>query len=136
MHGRVAGPSSERLALVVEQDAEETPQQHQRPVCHDRWDKSSFFNPRGDEFGETIAPDVLVDRDSNEQRASDWFVRVYGVGGYDGGDRGDLDAGGTEGDNDDDLPGPFSFHADGGDDVADVHDDHVGDHCDQTHLGL
>lgn len=86
MHGRVAGPSSERLSLVVEQDAEETPQQHQRAVCHDWWDKSSFFDPRGNELGEAVAPDVLVDGDGNEEGASDGFVRVYGVGGYDGGD--------------------------------------------------
>ena len=129
-------PSSKRLALIVKQDAEQTPQQHQRSIRHDGRNESRLLHPRCDEFGETVAPDVLVYGDGDEEGAGDWLVGIDGVGGYDGGDGRDLHAGGAEGDYDDDLPGPFSFHADGGDDVADVHYYHVGDHGDETHFGL
>jgi hypothetical protein len=63
MHAAILRPAPERLTLVVEQDAKQTPQQDQRGVGHDRWDKAFFFCPVGDELREAVAPDVLVDGD-------------------------------------------------------------------------
>lgn len=95
-----------------------------------------LLNPRCDELGETITPDVLVDSDGDEQGSSNWLVRIDSICANDGRNRGHLHARSTKSNDDDDFPWPFSLHADGGNDVADVHNDHVGNHCEETHLRL
>jgi hypothetical protein len=95
----------------------------------DRCNCTDLFNPRRDEFGETIAPDVLVDCDGHKQWSSDRLVRVHGVGAHDGRDGSHLHTGSAESNHYDDFPWPLSFHTDSSDNVANVHDDNVGDHC-------
>lgn len=58
MHAAVLRPAPERLALVVEQDAEEAPQQDQRGVGHDGRNEAVRLGPGRDEFREAVAPDV------------------------------------------------------------------------------
>lgn len=70
--------------------------------------------------GLPIAPNILVHGNGYKQRAGDWLVRVDGVGADDGWYGGDLNTGGTKGDDDDCLPGPLPFHSDGCDNVSDV----------------
>lgn len=77
------------------------------------------------EVDSPVTPDILVHGDGDKEGAGDGLVRVDGVGADDGWDGGDLDAGGAEGDDDDCLPGPLSFHSDGCDNVADVLKSHV-----------
>jgi hypothetical protein len=129
-------PSPKRLALEVKQDAKKTPQQHQRSIRHNGRHEPSPINPIRNILAIAITPEVFVDRDGNEKGAGNGFVRIDGVGGHDGWDRGDLHAGSAKGNHDNDLPGPFVLHAECCDNVANVHDDYVGNECDQTHLGL
>ena len=58
MHAAVFGPAPEGLALVVEEDAEEAPQQDQRGVGHDGRDEAGRLGPGCDEFREAVAPDI------------------------------------------------------------------------------
>ena len=53
---------------------------------------SALDNPRCQKFGESVTPNVLVDRDSNHKRAGDWLVAVDCIRGDHGGKCGDLNA--------------------------------------------
>lgn len=79
MHRIIPRPPPESLPIEVEHDTEETPQRDQRHVRHDRGHKAAFDDPRRDEFGKPITPDVLVDGDGDHQGTSDRLVRVDGV---------------------------------------------------------
>lgn len=136
MHLVVLRPSSEGLAVEPEQDAERTPQSREGHVKHDRRNVSRGHNPGRDELGEAISPKVLVDSDRDEDRARDGLVRINGIGRRDTGDSSDLDTSAGVADDDDDAPIPAILIADGVDDVAENHDEHVGDHRHETHLGL
>jgi hypothetical protein len=96
-------PSLERLAVEPEQDGKRAPQGRERHVEHDGRDVAGADDPGCDELAEAVAPQVLVDRDGDEDRARNGLVRVDGVGGRDAGDGGDLDAGAGVADDDDDL---------------------------------
>lgn len=104
-------PPPEGLSLPPEQHSKATPQQHQAPVGHDGRHVSGLHGPSGDELGEAIAPDVLVNGDGDEEGTRDGLVRVDSVRGHDGRNGSDLDAGGREADDDNHLPWPFALHA-------------------------
>lgn len=136
VHLVVPRPPPERLPVEPEQDAEGAPQRRERHVEHDRWDVARADDPRCHELGEPVAPEVLVDGDGDEDAAGDGLVRVDGIGGGDAGDGGDLDTGARVADDDDDAPVPRVLVADSVDDVAENHDEHVGDHGHEAHLWL
>lgn len=133
---RVASPSAEGLSVLPEDDSAQAPQEYERAVRHDGRNVSRFDDPRRNEFGEAVTPDVLVDGNGNKEGASNWLVGVNSVGGHNRWDRGDLDAGCGKRDDDDRLPRPLPLVADCCDNVADVHDDDVRNHGHQSHLGL
>lgn len=99
----VPAPFSERLADKVEENTERAPQKDERHVQHDGRDEAARNGPRRDELAEPVAPDVLVDGDGDENGAGDGFVAVNSIGGGDGRDGGDLDAGTGVANNDDGL---------------------------------
>lgn len=82
MDTTVPGPTTECLAVVVEYNTKQTPEENQASISHDRWDKSigisnsqirkrvdnlpSLYTPRRDEFTESITPDIFVDCDANK----------------------------------------------------------------------
>lgn len=136
MHTAVLGPSAECLSLVVEENAEQAPKQDKRPIGHDWGNVSTFNDPGSDELAEAVTPHVLVDSDANEETACDRLVRIDSVSAGNTRQGGDLDTCTGVADQDDGLPGPLVLVADRDNDVAEVHDDHVGDHSWKTHLGL
>lgn len=69
----------------------------------------------------------LVHGDADKQAARDGLVAVDGVGAGNARQRRDLDAGARVADDDNGLPGPAVLVADGHDDVAQDHDQDVGD---------
>jgi len=120
-------PPPKSLPVEVKHKPKQTPQRDQPHVRHNRRHKPALLHPRRDEFRKPIPPDVLVDRDSNHERAGDGLVRVDGVGGEHARESGDLDAGAGVADNDDGLPVPFVLVAEGDDEVAEHHYEDVGD---------
>lgn len=97
---------------------------------------TGFDGPWGDEAGETVSPDVLVDGDGNEERACDRLVRVNGVGRDNGRKGGDLETSGTESKDDDGLPRPVSLVSNSNNNVSNVHDDDEWNHGQQSEFGL
>ena len=93
-----------------------------------------FQTPWCDELGEAITPDVLVHRDADEQTSCDRLVAVDSIRRDDGWQRSDLDTSEGKAQDDNCLPWPLAIITHGHDDVAQVHDDHVGDHRRQAHL--
>jgi hypothetical protein len=127
MNIAIPTPPPERLPVEVKHKPKQTPQRNQPHIRHNRRHKPALLHPRRDELRKPIPPDVLVDRDSDHERASDGFVRVDGVGGEHAGEGGDLDAGAGVADDDDGLPIPFVLVAEGNDEVAEHHYEDVGD---------
>lgn len=136
MHITLAGPAPHLLPPHIKHDPERTPQKDQTHVQHDRRHEPALLDPRRDELGEPIPPHILVDRDRDHDRASDRLIAVHGVRRGNSRDGGDLDAGTREADQHDRLPRPLVLHAEGDDEVAQQHDQHVGHERGQTHLGL
>lgn len=66
MHLRVPRPLPERLPIEPENDPRQAEEEDQTHVRHDGRDVSALDDPRGDELREAVSPDVLVDRDGNE----------------------------------------------------------------------
>ena len=66
----VLAPPSKCLALVVEQDAKQTPQENERRVRHDGRDETIRNDPVSDKLAEAVAPHILVDSYCNEKTAS------------------------------------------------------------------
>ncbi len=62
----VPRPLSESLSEEPENDARQTPESNQAHVRHDGGNISALDRPGGDEFGESVAPDILVDGDGHE----------------------------------------------------------------------
>jgi hypothetical protein len=120
-------PPPKRLPLEIKHKSKQTPQRDQPHIRHDRRHKPALLHPRRDELCEPIPPDVLVDGDGDHERAGHGFVRVDGVGGQHARQGGDLDAGAGVADDDDGLPAPFVFVAEGDDEVAEHHYEDVGD---------
>ena len=105
MNATLRRPLPKHLALPPEQHAKRTPQKDETHVRHDGRQIPARHDPRRDELAEAVAPHVLVDGDGDEDAARDGLVAVDGVGRGDGGQRGDLDAGAGEADDDDGLDG-------------------------------
>lgn len=76
MHLRVPRPLPERLSIEPENDARQAEESDQTHVRHDWRDVSALDDPRGDELREAVSPDVLVDRDGNEDGSRDGFIGV------------------------------------------------------------
>jgi hypothetical protein len=66
MHLRVPCPLSERLSIKPENDSRQAEEKDQTHVRHDRRDVSALDDPRSDELREAVSPDVLVNRNGNE----------------------------------------------------------------------
>lgn len=126
MHRIILRPPPERLPEEVERNRAQTPQRDQTHVRHNWRNEAILHDPRRDKFSESVSPDVLVDRDGDHQRSSNGLVGVDRVGRSHGGQGGDLDTGARITDDDDDLPGPFAFVAKGDDEIAEDHDEDVG----------
>ncbi len=105
MHLRIPRPLPKRLPLIPKQNPKQTPQNNQAHIRHNWRDISTLNNPRRNEFTKAIAPDILIDRDSDEDGARDRFVGIDRVGGRDGGEGCDLDACAGVANYDDDLVG-------------------------------
>ena len=134
MYTILSTPAPHFLSPLQEQQTRRTEQERQAHVRHDRWQEPGLLDPRADELGETVAPEVLVDGDGDEDGTGDGFVAVDGVGADDGGDGSDLDSGAGEADDDDGFPGPFVLVAEGHDEIAEEHDEDVGEEGGETHL--
>ena len=154
MHTRPTTPLPERLPIIKVPNPRQTKQRRQRHVRHDRRHEPSLHRPGRDELGETVAPDVLVDGDGNEDGAGDGLVGVDAVGRGDGGEGGDLDAGACVADYHDWLVGMLIKRVDGegrggdgaylpvplllvserDDEVSEDHQADVGDHRRQSHF--
>jgi len=76
MNLRVSGPLPEGLAIEPKYNSEQAPKEGKGHVRHNGWNISVCRNPWGDELAETITPDVLVDRDGDEDASSHRFIRV------------------------------------------------------------
>lgn len=103
MNGIIASPFAEGLALVIEQDAESAPKEDEGHVQHDGRNIAVGDDPGGDKLAETVAPQILVDGDGDENAAGHRFVAVDGVCRCNGGNRGDLDTCAGISDDDDHL---------------------------------
>ena len=158
MHHIARRPPTKRLSIVIEHNPARTEHKSQTHVHHDGPDEADVLGPGGDELGEAVAPEVLVDGDGDEDAAGDGLVAVDAVGAADRGDGGDLDADQRVADDDDCLffarglvksgtptdvggertyfPAPLLLVAEGDDEVPEEHDDGVWDQGDQPHLGL
>lgn len=82
MDTTVLGPTTECLAVVVEYNTKQTPEENQASIGHDRWDKSarisnsqieklvdnlpSLHAPRRNEFTKSITPNIFVDCDTDK----------------------------------------------------------------------
>ena len=73
---RILRPLPKRLAIIPEDDPAQTPQGNQTHVCHDRRDVSILGGPRSNELRESVTPDILVDRDGNEDGSRDGLVGI------------------------------------------------------------
>lgn len=76
MNLRISRPLSEGLSKEPEDDPSQTPQCYQAHVRHDRRDVATLDSPGCDELAEPVSPNILIDRDCNENRARNWLVRV------------------------------------------------------------
>lgn len=103
MNFRFPCPLSECLSLIPKNNARQAPENHQRHIRHDWRDVSALLDPRGDEFREPVAPDILVHRYGDEDRTCDRFVGIDSVGRRDGWESRYLDAGTSVADYHDDL---------------------------------
>lgn len=63
---RIFGPLPEGFAEEPENDSCQTPEDDQAHVRHDGRYVAALDDPWGDELRESVTPDVLVDRDGNE----------------------------------------------------------------------
>lgn len=127
-------PPSEPLSINVERNRTETPQGSQAHVQHDWLDIPALLNPRGDELAEAVPPQVLIDRDGNEDRACDGLVAVHGVGAGNGWQGSNLDSSRGIPDDHNDLPVPFILIPKCDHKVSDDHDDHVNRDSRQSHF--
>lgn len=93
MHTIPRRPLPKSLPIEVKEHATRAKRKSQTHVQHNRPNKTDLLCPRRDELAEAIAPDVLIDGNSDEDAAGDGLVRVNAIGAADGGDGGDLDAG-------------------------------------------
>jgi len=139
LHGvNLAIPRPLPKPLAVEPEnypgrAEECDQRH---VGHDRRDESGLGRPRRDELAESVTPHVLVDRDGHEDGARYRLVGVDGIRRRDGREGRHLDTRAGVADDDDRLPIPVLLIPYGNNYIANNHDDHIGNHGQQSHLGL
>ena len=76
MYLRVSRPLSECLSIEPENDTSQAEEKNQAHVRHNWRDISTLDDPRGDKFRESITPNILVDRDGDENRAGHRFVGV------------------------------------------------------------
>ena len=136
MHTAVLSPPPECLPLIVEQESKQAPQQDQAPIRHDGRNIPIRNNPIGDELAEPIPPHILVDRNADEQAARNRLVGVDGVRADNTGKGRDLDSSACIPNQDDGLPRPGILISHRDDDVAQVHDHHVGDHGREAHFRL
>lgn len=66
MHLIVPCPDPELLSPYPKNNPTKAPQRDQAHVRHDRLHVSILDNPRVDEFRESVAPNVLIDRNAHE----------------------------------------------------------------------
>lgn len=66
MNLRIPGPLPKRLSKVPKHNPTQTPQGNKTHIRHDGRDISILDDPRRDEFAEAVAPDILIDRDGDE----------------------------------------------------------------------
>lgn len=81
MHTRILGQTPKFLSPEIQRHTHQTPKHRQSHVRHDRLDKARLLNPRDDEDGEAVAPQILVDGNGHKERAGNGLVAVDGVGG-------------------------------------------------------
>jgi len=128
VHLAILTPTSERLALVVEQEAKTAPQGYETHVCHDRWYIAARHDPWGDKLRKAVAPEILVDCDADEDTARNGLVGVHGVCGNDGGERSDLNTGASKADDNNSPPIPTILEAKCIDEIPQDHDQHIRNH--------
>lgn len=87
----------------MEQETEGAPQHRQAHVQHNGRNIAGCLSPRRDELAETVAPDVLVDRDGDEDRSDDGLVAIDGVCTRDSGQGCNLNTGASVTNKDDCL---------------------------------
>ena len=91
MYLRISGPLSESLSIEPENNTSQAEEENQAHVGHNRRNITTLDNPRGDELRESVAPNILVDRNGDENGSCDWLVRIDRVSRRDGREGSDLD---------------------------------------------
>ncbi len=71
---RIPRPLPKGLSKVPEDDPSQTPQRNQAHIRHDRGNITTLDNPGSDELAEAVSPNILIDRDRNEDRACNRFI--------------------------------------------------------------
>jgi hypothetical protein len=103
MHITILRPPPHPLPPKPEYHTTPAEERNERHICHDSWNITRLFGPRRNELRESIAPDIFVHGNSDENSTRDGFVRVDSVCAVDGGEGGDLDASASVPDYNDDL---------------------------------
>jgi hypothetical protein len=66
MHFGILCPLPKSLSIEPENDSTETKEEDQTHIRHDWGNVSILDNPRSDKLREAVTPDVLIDRDRDE----------------------------------------------------------------------
>ena len=66
MNMGISSPPPHRLPIIIKRNSTGTKQYSQAHIKHERLNKSTLFTPRGDKLAESIAPEVLIDRDGDK----------------------------------------------------------------------
>jgi hypothetical protein len=103
VHARLPTPLPESLPNKIKDNTKRAPQEDQAHIEHDGRYNACLDRPRRNELRKAVAPEILINGDGDEDGARDGLIAVNCVGGGDGGDAGDLDAGAGEANDYDDL---------------------------------
>ena len=158
MYTTLCRPPPTSLPVEPEHHSKTQQQRRHAHIHHERRDIPRLRLPRRNKLPHPIAPHIFVDRDTDKDGAGDGFVRVYGVGAYDGGESGDLNSRAGEAYYDRDLAGekknrqwkilfdrkgaktytpiPLLFQTPSNDKIPQPHDQHIRNHSNQPHLRL
>lgn len=103
MHTRMRSPLPTLLSPEIKDDSKRAPQNYQTHIHHYGRQIAVLHGPLGDELAKAVPPEVLVDGDSDKDRASSWLVTINRICACYCWEGGDLYAGAGISNNDDGL---------------------------------
>ncbi len=95
-----------------------------------------LYTPRRNELAQPISPHILINRNSNEQRASNRLIRVNRIRTDDTRERSHRNARTRVSNEHDNLPRPVSLISNRNNNIAQEHDNNIGNHSRQSHFGF